>query len=73
MSEEEIKAGSVNGKPIWISRTMIAAGVTALAPYLPYVRDWVAADPGVSLTIAGVLFGILRIVTTGRVEWSKKI
>ncbi len=73
MSEEQIQAGSISGKPVYVSKTMLAAGFTAIAPYLPYVKDWVQADPGAALTVAGVIFGILRIVTTGKIEWKKKI
>lgn len=72
MSEEKVQAGSVNGKPIFVSKTMIAAGFTALAPYLPYVRDWVQADPGASLTVAGIVFAVLRLVSTKKLEWKKK-
>jgi len=73
MSEEQIKAGTISGKPVWVSKTMIVAGFTAIAPYVPYVRDWVQADPGAALTVAGVIFGILRIVTTGSVTWKKSL
>ena len=73
MSEEQVQAGSISGKPVWVSKTMLVAGITAAAPYIPYVRDWVQADPGAALTVAGVIFGILRIVTTGKIQWSKKI
>lgn len=73
MSEEQVQAGSISGKPVYVSKTMIAAALTAAAPYIPYVRDWVQADPGAALTVAGVIFGILRIVTTGSVTWKKKI
>ena len=72
MSEEKLQAGSVSGKPVYVSKTMIAAGFTALAPYLPYVRDWVQADPGASLTVAGIVFAVLRMVSTKKLEWKKK-
>jgi len=72
VSEEKLQAGSVSGKPVYVSKTMIAAGFTALAPYLPYVRDWVQADPGASLTVAGIVFAVLRMVSTKKLEWKKK-
>jgi len=71
--DSKIQAGSVNGKPVYVSRTMIASAFAIAAPYIPYVRDWVQADPSAALTVAGVIFGILRIVTTGKVEFKKKI
>lgn len=72
MSEEQIQAGSVSGKPIYVSKTLIAAGLTAIAPYIPYVRDWVQADPTSAMTVAGILFGILRLVSTKKLEWKIK-
>ena len=72
MSEEQIQAGSVSGKPIYVSKTMIAAGLTAIAPYIPYVRDWVQADPTSAMTVAGILFAVLRLVSTKKLEWKKK-
>ena len=73
MSEEQIQAGSVSGKPIYVSKTMIAAGLTAIAPYIPYVRDWVQADPGAAVTAAGIIFAVLRMITTKKLEWTKSI
>ena len=72
MSEEQIQAGSVSGKPIYVSKTMIAAGLTAIAPYIPYVRDWVQADPTSAMTVAGILFAVLRLVSTKKLEWKIK-
>jgi len=72
VSEEQIQAGSVSGKPIYVSKTMIAAGLTAIAPYIPYVRDWVQADPTSAMTVAGILFAVLRLVSTKKLEWKIK-
>ena len=72
MSEEQIQAGSVSGKPIYVSKTMIAAGLTAIAPYIPYVRDWVQADPTSAMTVAGILFAVLRLVSTKKLDWKIK-
>lgn len=73
MSEEQtVQAGTIGGKPVYVSKTMIASAIVAIAPYVPYLRDWIQADPGSTLTAAGIIFGLLRIVTTNKIEWKWK-
>lgn len=69
---EKIAAGTINGKPVYISKTMLASAVTMVAPWIPGVKDFVTGNPEAAFTLAGIVFGILRLVTTKKLDWKVK-
>ncbi len=57
-------------KKPWLSKTMAAAAIVALAGRIPAVQVVVAADPGLVTTVVGLLFAALRAVSKGRIALS---
>ncbi len=55
-------------KPVWQSKTAIAAAITALVPLVyPPAAVWIAVNPELFSAALGALFGILRYVSNKRV------
>lgn len=63
-----------NSKPAWESKTLIAAAITAVLPFVPGVGPvamaWVAANPALFASGLAALFAALRTVTKGSVSIS---
>jgi hypothetical protein len=62
----------VPGTPFYISKTMIASALTVLLPHIPVVKDFIRENPETTLSIAGILFGVLRVVTTKKLDFKIK-
>jgi hypothetical protein len=51
---------------------MIASALTVLLPHIPVVKDFIRENPETTLSIAGILFGVLRVVTTKKLDFKIK-
>lgn len=52
----------------WQSKTLWINLFIAIAAFFPFVRDWVAANPGIFMAVVTTVFSVLRVVTKGNVE-----
>lgn len=57
-------------KPVWQSKTFWAAAITTFAPFFPPVAVFVAANPWAVTSGLGIAFGVLRVVSHGKVTIS---
>lgn len=57
-------------KPVWQSKTFWAALVTTLAPCYPPIAAFVAVNPWAVTSGLGLVFGVLRVVSHGKVTIS---
>lgn len=58
----------MNSKSIFTSKTMAAQAITVAAALYPPARALVAAHPGETLVVLGLLNAGLRWITKGRVS-----
>lgn len=60
-----------NSKPVWQSKTVWAAALTAVIPLIPgvgpVVSAWIAANPAMFTAALGGIFAGLRAVTKGSI------
>lgn len=57
----------MNTKP-WLSKTLWMSLLVAVAAFFPAVSKFVAENPQAVLTILSLVFGVLRLVTKGRIS-----
>ena len=65
---KQVPATIIADKKPWTSKTYYAAIIVAIAPAFPPVAAWITANPGMFSIGLGVLFGILRTVTKGKIS-----
>ncbi len=59
---------SSSAKPAWQSKTLWASALVAVVPLVfPPAGAFVAANPKVVTAFLGVVFGLLRVATKGKV------
>lgn len=56
------------GKSPFKSKTLVAAALTAVTPFVPVLGPWVAANPQLWSVALGVIFGALRLATKNKIE-----
>lgn len=54
-------------KKPWQSKTMLLGLVTALAPFIPGVSEWITANNDLFLSITGFIFMVLRLITKDKI------
>lgn len=55
-------------KKPWESKTVILGLITAVAPFIPGVDEFIKNNPIAFTTMMGLLFTGLRLVTSGKVS-----
>ena len=56
-----------NKKVLWKSKTLWVSFAVAVAGFFPSVQAVVVANPEIVATSLGVVFGLLRFVTKGKI------
>lgn len=54
-------------KKAWQSKTLIIGAITAIAPFIPGVSEWIAANDSMFVSGLGLVFMLLRVVTKDKV------
>ena len=54
-------------KPIFKSKTAATSVLLVLASFVPQARELFSANPQLAMLLTGVVYGVLRLVTKGRV------
>lgn len=62
---EEVKP---EAKKVWKSKTFWVAIISALAPLVPEIQEWISANPEAYAAFLGLIFAALRSITHGRIE-----
>jgi hypothetical protein len=56
-----------DAKKPWQSKTVIASALSAVVPVvIPGAGEWISQNPEAYSGLLGLIFGILRFVTAGR-------
>jgi hypothetical protein len=58
-------------KPMWASKTLWASVVVAVAPFVPVVGPFIAANPEAASAVVAVVFAALRLFSDSKVSVKK--
>jgi xanthine/uracil permease len=58
----------MESKVLWKSKTLWASLVVAVAAFFPSVQALVASNPEIVGTGLALVFGVLRLVTKGKID-----
>lgn len=60
----------MESKKPWLSKTIITNLIMAVAPFIPGVSEWLAANTSVVISVFAVVNMVLRLVTKDKIGLS---